>query len=242
MDQPDAWPTAQKILVILAHPDDPEFFCGATLARWARAKHKITYCLLTCGDKGYNDNTKPADLSTDELCATRHREQSAAAKVIGAESVVFLDHPDGYVVPDLELRRELVRVIRKQKPDILVTCDPQDLFAVYGINHPDHRAAGQAALDAVFPAAGNAAYFPELLTEGYEPHMPKEVWCSHTNQANVTLDITETWRIKFEALLQHRSQIGDIEKFTERMKSRHTESSSDENPRYEEKFRVIKYG
>jgi len=242
MDQPDAWPTPQKILVILAHPDDPEFFCGATLARWARAKHKIIYCLLTCGDKGYNDTTKPEDLSTDELCATRHREQNAAAKVIGAESVLFLDHPDGYVVPDLDLRRELVRVIRKQKPDVLVTCDPQDLFAVYGINHPDHRAAGQAALDAVFPAAGNAAYFPELSTEGYEPHMPKEVWCSHTNQANVTLDITETWPIKLEALLQHRSQIGDIEKFTERMKSRHTESSRDENPRYEEKFRVIKYG
>ncbi len=241
MDQPDAWTSPQKILVILAHPDDPEFFCGATLARWARAGHKITYCLLTCGDKGYNDITKPSDVSSDELCAIRHREQNAAAGKIGAEQVQFLDHPDGYLVPDIELRRELVRVIRQHKPDILVTCDPQDLFATYGLNHPDHRAAGQAVLDAVFPAAGNAAYFPELLTQGYPPHMPKEVWCSHTNQASVTLDITETWPIKFEALLEHRSQIGDVAKFTERMKKRHTEDSSDEHPRFEEKFRVIKY-
>ncbi len=241
MDQPDAWPSPQKILVILAHPDDPEFFCGGTLARWARARHRITYCLLTCGDKGYNDVTKPGDVNSDELCAIRHREQQSAAQTIGAQSVVFLDHPDGYLVPDLDLRRELVRVIRRERPDILVTCDPQDLFAAYGINHPDHRAAGQAALDAVFPAAGNAAYFPELLAEGYQPHMPKEVWCSHTNQPNVTLDITDTWSVKFEALLCHRSQIGDPEKFATRMKSRHTEDSTEENPRFEEKFRVIKY-
>ncbi len=241
MDQPDAWPTPQKILVILAHPDDPEFFCGATLARWARAGHHINYCLLTCGDKGYNETTKPSDVTSDELCAVRHREQRAAADTIGVQAIQFLDHPDGYLVPDLDLRRELVRVIRQQKPDILVTCDPQYLFAAYGINHPDHRAAGQAALDAVFPAAGNPAYFPELLAEGYVPHTPKEVWCSSTNQPSVVLDITETWPIKFQALLQHRSQIGDVDKFTTRMRSRHTDDSSDEQPRFEEKFRVIKY-
>ncbi len=241
MDQPDAWPNPQKILVILAHPDDPEFFCGGTLARWAQAGHKISYCLLTCGDKGYNDTTKPSDISSDALCALRHREQQSAAEVIGVQAVQFLDHPDGYLVPDLDLRRELVRVIRQQKPDVLVTCDPQDLFATYGINHPDHRAAGQASLDAVFPAAGNAAYFPELITEGYLPHMPREVWCSHTNQPSVTIDVTETWPVKFQALLQHRSQIGDVDKFTARMKSRHTEDSSDERPRYEERFRVINY-
>ncbi len=242
MDTLDSWPTPQDILVILAHPDDPEFFCGATLARWARAGHKITYCLLTCGDKGYNDTTKPEDISTDVLCALRHEEQSAAAKAIGAVAIHWLDRPDGYLVPDLDLRREVVRVIRRLKPDILVTCDPQTLFATYGINHPDHRAAGQVVLDAVFPAAGNAAYFPELLTEGYPPHMPKEVWCSLTSQSTVSIDVSDTWPIKIEALLQHKSQIGDKEKFLARMKSRRTEDSTDESPRYEEKFRVIKYG
>ncbi len=240
MDQPDNWDPPQNILVILAHPDDPEFFCGATLARWARAGHKITYQLLTCGDKGFNDSTPP-DMTAEALCAIRHEEQQAAAGVIGAQTVHWLDHPDGYLVPDLDLRREVVRVIRRLKPDILVTCDPQTLFATYGINHPDHRAAGQAVLDAVFPAAGNKEYFPELLKEGLEPHMPHEVWCSLTNQPSVVLDVTDTWPVKMEALLHHKTQIGDVEKFKARMRSRRTEDSTDEDPRYEEKFRVVKY-
>ena len=116
--------------------------------------------------------------------------------MIGAQAVHFLDRPDGYLVPDLDLRREVVRIIRRMKPDILVTCDPADSFANYGLNHPDHRAAGQVVLDAVFPAAGNAAYFPELLIEGYQPHMPKEIWCSLTSKPNVTMDVTDMWPIK----------------------------------------------
>ncbi len=238
---PGTWETPQNILVILAHPDDPEFFCGATLARWARAGHIVTYYLLTCGDKGYNDLTKVEDINSDDLCAIRHKEQAAAAKVIGAQAVHFLDHPDGYLVPDIDLRREVVRIIRRLKPDILVTCDPQNLFAIYGLNHPDHRAAGQVVLDAVFPAAGNAAYFPELLAEGYAPHMPKEVWCSLTHQPTVRLDITDMWATKLEAILHHKSQIADVDRFMERMRSRRTEASTDEDPRYEEAFRVISY-
>ena len=153
----------------------------------------------------------------------------------------MMSQPDGYLVPDLDLRREVVRAIRKFKPEILVTCDPQNLFATYGINHPDHRAAGQVVLDAVFPAAGNKEYFPELLLEGYQPHMPKEVWCSLTQQPDTIIDVTETWAVKLDALLRHKTQIGDVEKFTERMISRHTKDSTDENPRYEEKFRRIVY-
>jgi LmbE family N-acetylglucosaminyl deacetylase len=144
-------------------------------------------------------------------------------------------------VPDINLRREIVRVIRKFKPDILVTCDPQTLFATYWINHPDHRAAGQAVMDAVFPAAGSPVFFPELLLEGYDPHMPREVWCSLTMQPNVKVDVTETWQIKLDAILQHKSQIANVEKFVERMKSRRTEDSTEEAPRYEENFRVVKY-
>ncbi len=238
--EPETWESPQHILVILAHPDDPEFFCGATLARWARAGHRITYQLLTCGDKGFNDFT-PADMTPDALCAIRHKEQLAAANVIGVEEIHFMDLPDGYLVPDINLRRDIVRVIRKFRPDILVTCDPQTLFATYGINHPDHRAAGQVVLDAVYPAAGSPVFFPELLQEGYPPHMPKEVWCSLTTQPNMIVDVTETWSIKMEALLHHKTQIGDMERFQERMKSRHTEDSTEEAPRYEEKFRRIIY-
>jgi LmbE family N-acetylglucosaminyl deacetylase len=240
MDNPGIWDTPQTILVILAHPDDPEFFCGATLAKWARAGHEIIYYLLTCGDKGRNDHNK--HIPGDELCALRHVEQRAAADVIGVKEVHFLDKQDGYLVPDLDLRREVVRAIRRFKPTALVTCDPQFLFSPFGINHPDHRAAGQAVLDAVFPAAGNELYFPELLEEGLAPHTPKEVWVSLTGQPTVSLDVTDLWATKIRALKEHKSQIGDPAKLEERIRSRHTEDSTPENPRYEEKFRVIKYG
>ncbi|HTX91907.1 MAG TPA: PIG-L deacetylase family protein [Anaerolineales bacterium] len=234
----DSWPEKQTILVILAHPDDPEFFCGATLARWARAGHEIHYFLLTCGDKGFDDPTA----TPDQICSTRHAEQNAAAAVIGVKSVRFLDLEDGYLVPSLDLRREVVRAIRRTKPNILVTCDPTMLYNPFGtINHPDHRAAGQVVLDAVFPAAGNPFFFPELLKEGLEPHMPGEVWISLASTPTVDLDVTETWEIKLKALKEHKSQIGDPLKLEERMRSRHTEDSTDEQPRFEERFRVIKY-
>jgi LmbE family N-acetylglucosaminyl deacetylase len=241
MTQIESWDTPKNILVILAHPDDPEFFCGGTLAKWAREGHAITYLLLTCGDKGFNPATQP-DMTSERLCGIRHTEQAEAAKVIGANPPLFLDLPDGYLIPSLDLRRDIVREIRRHKPDILVTCDPQNLFAMYGINHPDHRACGQVVLDAAFPAAGNPAYFPDLLAQGFEPHMLKEIWCSLTNQPNTEVDVTETWDVKIQAILKHTSQMQDVDKLIERLKSRHTEDSTDENPRYEEKFRVVKYG
>ena len=233
------WPDKQRILVILAHPDDPEFFCGATLARWARAGHTINYALLTCGDKGRNDSNK--HIPGNELCALRHIEERAAADVLGVQEVIFLDREDGYLIPDLSLRKEVVRLIRRFKPDILMTCDPQNLFATYGLNHPDHRAAGQVVLDAVFPAAGNELFFPELITEGWMPHTPKEIWASLTSQPNVVLDVTDTWDIKIRALKEHLSQIGDLDKFEERMRSRRAEDSTADSPRFEEKFRVISW-
>jgi LmbE family N-acetylglucosaminyl deacetylase len=241
MTKSEPWDSPKNILVILAHPDDPEFFCGATLAKWARDGHVITYLLLTCGDKGFNPTTHP-EMTPENLCGIRHEEQRNAAKVIGAQSVHFMDLPDGYLIPSLDLRRDVVREIRKHKPDILVTCDPHNLFAMYGINHPDHRACGQVVLDAVFPAAGNVAYFPELLAQGFEPHMPKEIWCSLTSQPNTEVDVTETWEIKLKGILEHKTQVQDVEKLTERLKARHTEDSTDENPRYMEKFRVVRYG
>lgn len=233
------WETPQQILVILAHPDDPEFFCGGTLAQWIAAGHTVHYCLLTCGDKGSDDR----QLSSAELCAMRLDEQRAAARVLGVESVRFLDFPDGYLTPDMELRKAVTRVIRQVRPDILVTCDPTNLFIRnLRINHPDHRAAGQAVLDAVFPAAGNHRYFPELLEqEGLEPHMPREIWVSLPVEPQVEIDITEILPVKLTALLEHRSQISDPEAFQERMRARHTIESTPEAPRYVETFRVIRY-
>jgi LmbE family N-acetylglucosaminyl deacetylase len=237
-EQPDLWPTPQKILVVLAHPDDPEFFCGATLARWAAAGHEIHYCLLTCGDKGGDANTAPA-----ELCADRRVEQGNAAAVIGARSVQFLDHEDGYLVPSLELRKEVVRVIRQVRPEIIVTCDPTNLypFSGYGLNHPDHRAAGQIVLDAVFPAAGNVHYFPELLAEGLPPHSVGEIWIALPADPTVVLDVTDAWETKLRALKEHRSQIGNVDEFEARMRARRADDSTPDKPRYEERFRLIRW-
>jgi LmbE family N-acetylglucosaminyl deacetylase len=234
------WAAHKKILVILAHPDDPEFFCGATLARWVKQGHEIHYCLLTCGDKGSSDPEK----SSDQICKIRHEEQQAAASVIGATSVQFLDLPDGSILPTIEIRRSVVRVIRQKKPDILVTCDPTNLFpsGSYRLNHADHRYAGQVVLDAVFPAAGNIHFFPELVKEeGLQPHSPKEVWISLTSNPDVTIDVTETWDIKLRALLEHKSQIGDPVQFAERIRNWRTADSTENDPRYEERFRLIKW-
>ena len=236
---PEEWEKPQKILVILAHPDDPEFFCGASLARWARAGHEIHYFLLTCGDKGFDD----IHANAEQICQTRRAEQYAAAAIIGVKSVRFLNLDDGFLVPSIDLRREVVRVIRQVQPDILVTCDPTHLFAGdYYINHPDHRYAGQVVLDAVFPAAGNPFFFPELIQlEGLQPHKPREVWISLTDNPTVILDVTDTWEIKIRALKEHKSQIGDPKKFEERMRARKSDRSTEENEYYEEKFRVIKF-
>ena len=235
---PDAWEKSQKILVILAHPDDPEFFCGATLVRWVRAGHEIHYFILTCGDKGGESG-----LTSEQLCTIRHEEQLKAASIIGVKSVRFLDREDGYLLPTIDLRREVVRIIREVRPDILVTCDPTNLYARENyLNHPDHRYAGQVVLDAVFPAAGNGHFFPELLkSEGLEPHTPREVWISLASNPNVSLDVTDTWEVKILALKEHKSQIGDPFKFEERMRARKSERSTDENVFYDEKFRVIRF-
>jgi LmbE family N-acetylglucosaminyl deacetylase len=239
-DIPDNWETPQHILVILAHPDDPEFFCGGTIARWTHAGHRVSYCLLTCGDKG----TKDRSITTDALCNLRQQEQRAAAAILGVEDVRFMDHPDGYLVPDLNLRKEITRVIRQEHPDVLVTCDPTNLYVreTY-LNHPDHRAAGQATLDAVFPAARDHLNFIELWRdEQLEPHIVREVWISLAQDPDVAVDITEHWDLKLRALSEHVSQVGDRDQLEERLRARHTPDSSPENPRYEEKFKRLVLG
>lgn len=237
---PDNWETKQHILVILAHPDDPEFFCGGTIARWVQAGHKVSYCLLTCGEKGTKDRT----ITTDTLCSIRQKEQHAAAAILGVNDVRFLDHPDGYLVPDLELRKEITRVIRQAQPDVLVTCDPTNLYVreTY-LNHPDHRAAGQATLDAVFPAARDHLNFVELWRdELLEPHIVREVWISLVQDPNVAVDISDQFELKLDALSQHVSQIGDRDQLEERMRSRHIDDSTLDNPRYEERFKRLVLG
>ena len=233
----EGWEDKKEILIILAHPDDPEFFLGGSIARWIKDGHHVRYVLLTKGDKGAMDDK----VSPEELIKIRIREQNQAAYELGVISVDFLDYKDGYIIPDLAMRREIVRVIRKYQPHILVTCDPNNFFpSKHYINHPDHRYTGQVVIDAVFPAGGNRLFYPELLQEGYIPHEVEEVWMSLTNQPDVKLDVTEHWQDKICALKAHASQIGDPKAFEERMRSR-LEQNDQGEIKYEEQFRRIKF-
>lgn len=236
--EPENWEQPQTILLVLAHPDDPDFFCGATIARWTSHGHTVHYCLLTRGDKGVRDNTvDPATLAQE-----REREQRRAGDVLGVQEIVFLDYLDGYLVPDLKNRKDVVRAIRQFKPDIVVGCDPTQIFGDNSINHPDHRAAGQILVDAVFPAAGNPLFFPELIQEeGLPPHSVNEVWLTVTGQPNTTIDVTPFWEMKIAALHNHVTQISNMDQLDERMRGRRTPDSTPEAPRYEEKFRRLKF-
>jgi LmbE family N-acetylglucosaminyl deacetylase len=234
---PEGWDQPKNILVILAHPDDPEFFCGATLARWIENDHKISYCLFTRGEKGGNEDLM------DPISISNHREaeQKSAAMVLGIEDVRFLNFPDGYLESTMVARKSIVREIRTIRPEIVLTCDPTNVyFRGNHLNHPDHLAAGRIVLEAIYPAAGNPLYFPELISgEGLDPHSVEEVWVSLPEQENVIIDATPYWEKKLKALHQHKSQIGEITAFDKRMRERHTEESTLENPHYEEKFRRI---
>ncbi len=237
MEYDENWDGRKEILVVLAHPDDPEFFLGGAIARWVKAGHHVRYLLLTKGDKGANDETQ----NSDTIIKTRIEEQEKAANYLGVKSVKFFDYEDGYIVPDLKLRKKIVREIRVQKPNILVTCDPSNLFpSTRYINHPDHRYTGQVVIDAVFPAAGNPFFFPELISEGHDPHEVEEVWMSLANKFDVELDVSEEWEARFEALKLHGSQIGDPQTFKEHMLEQ-LGIAEDGSVIYTEKFRVIKF-
>lgn len=232
---------AQRVLVVMAHPDDPEFYCGGTIARWASEGRHIHYCLLTRGGRGSDDGF----VDPEALANLRVAEQQAAARVLGVQEVHFLDYPDGYLVADLTLRKDIVRVIRRVRPDILITSDPTNFFpSSRYINHPDHRAAGQAALDAVFPASGSALFFPELeRNEGLAPHKVKQVYVAGARDPNTAVDVTAYVERKLAALREHRSQIRDMDSLGERIRAWLLDpESAPDSPRYIERFQRIDLG
>jgi LmbE family N-acetylglucosaminyl deacetylase len=198
----------KKIAVIMAHPDDAEFICAGTVARWAEEGHEVVYVLLTSGDKGSDD----PEMTSDRLVATREAEQREAARILGVKDVTFLKYPDAYLEPNLELRKTLTRVIRRLQPDVVVCQDPTVRWAnSQYINHPDHRAAGEATLAAVFPSARDRLTFPELLAEGLEPHKVREVYLAGAHEPDVAIDISAQMDKKLASLRAHASQVGDWE-------------------------------
>lgn len=226
----------QRVMVILAHPDDPEYFCGGTVARWAQEGREVTYVLVTHGERGSDDPQR----TPEELAHVRETEQRAAAAVLGVSEVVFLDHPDGSVVSNLDLRRDLARQIRRVRPDVVITCDPTVRYRSTYVNHPDHRAVGDAALDAVFPDSRNPHQFPELLKEGLEPHHVREVYIAGAAEPDTEVDITRSFQQKVDALREHRSQIADFDALEARLRERYRVEGEDGAVRYVEEFRRIK--
>ena len=204
--EPHDW-RPDRFMVIAAHPDDADFGPAATAARWIDAGSTGWLVCCTSGDQGGED----PDIDPLELAATREREQRAAADVVGYAGVTFLHMPDGGLVNDLILREHLVREIRTFRPDAVLATDPENAFPRgAGVNHTDHRAAGWAAADAVYPAARNPMAFPQLARNGLAAHRVRRLYFFWTHRANAIVDITSTVGRKLDALRCHASQIKDF--------------------------------
>jgi len=189
-------------MVIVAHPDDAEFTVAGTVAAWAIGGCRVIYVVCTDGNAG----THQQDITAEELAAVRRAEQRAACATLGVSEVLFLGYDDGQLEPSLQLRRDLVRAIREHKPEVVITWDPRRLFGGGNyINHPDHRAAAQATLDAVAPACEMPLLWPELGA----PHPVSQVYVFERDSPNLWVDVSETIDLKIAALRQHASQLGD---------------------------------
>ncbi len=238
----------RSAMAIFAHPDDAEFMVAGTVAKWAEAGCEVTFVLITSGNAG----THEPGYTKETIARKREEESREAARILGVENLVFLRHDDCAVAPTIELRRELVREIRKYRPEAVICGDPQAWFFndTY-INHPDHRAAGVAAVEAVFPAAEMELLWPE---EG-DPHKVRTVYVASTHSPNSWVDITGTIDTKIRALRAHESQVGGwdpsdmIRGWAEDAAKRGTwdpapgsggDSTRSRRPRYAEGFRVMR--
>ena len=196
----------ESAMVIVAHPDDIEFSCAGTIARWVKAGARVCYVLCTSGDVGIDT----PGMTRQKATGIREAEARAAAEVAGVEEIVFLREPDGLLAATLELRKKLVREIRRFQPEVIITGDPTRVWSGENyINHPDHRAASLAAVEAAFPAAGQPQLFEELEQEGLKAHKIRKVYITVWDEADVFVNIDETIDIKIEALRSHVSQMGE---------------------------------
>jgi len=221
----------KTVMVIGAHPDDPEFGCAATICKWASMGREIEYVLLTSGDKGSHDPTK----RPGQVAAQRENEQRAAAHELGVRSVRFLHYPDGMLENTMDLRRQLCEIIRTSQPDIVLAIDPWRRYQL----HPDHRAAGLAALDAVW-AAREWYLFPEQLID-LEPWRVKEVYLYWTGDADYWEDVSDSMDRRIAALTQHDSQVnGRMDRIEERVRKAAAEVGEQHGLAYAEGFKLIK--
>ncbi len=232
--------SAYRALVVTAHPDDMEFGSAGTIAAWADAGADVTVCIVTDGSSGTQDRS----LMGAGLSEVRKRESAEAASVLGVSELVWLDYRDGYVEYTLDLRRDLARVFRKYRPHRYMVMDPAPTIEDRFINHPDHRAVGQASLDVTLTAGTTPGHFPELLDEGLEPWRDlREVWIAGPAGGPRVVDVTATIDRKIDALMCHRSQVGDNRAEIEGwIRGRLAEEGARAGFAFGESFRVISQG
>ena len=191
-------------MAIMAHPDDIEYSCAGTLFKWKNAGARISYVLCTSGDAGINH----LQVTREQAAEMREVEALQAAAVAGVTDVTFLREPDGLMQPTLELRKKIVREIRRFRPEVIICGDPTVLWTSRNyINHPDHRAAATVAVDAIFPAAGQRNMFEELELEGIHPFKPRKVYVSNSDHTDTFVSIDDTIDLKIQALREHKSQM-----------------------------------
>ena len=229
--------TPRKVLVVTPHPDDADFWCAGTIAKWIGDGATVRYVLCTDGGKGTTD----PNVSSEELSKIREQEQADAVEILGVQKLVLLHHPDGFLEDDDEFRRELVRQIRQVQPDVVLCPEPYRKNLAW---HRDHRITGQVTLDAVFPCARDHLHFVELWRdEGLEPHKTAAILFWGTEQPDTTVDITEWLAVKAKAVAAHKSQMGgrnpkEVEDF---IRERAQPSEGGSGFEYVEAFRKINF-
>lgn len=225
----------ESAMAIVAHPDDIEYSCAGTIVRWAKAGSRICYVLCTSGEVGISEK----GMTKENAAKIREEEQMKAAEIAGVENVIFLREPDGLLQPTLELRKKLVRQIRRFRPEVVITGDPTIVWTGNEyINHPDHRAAAAAALDATFPAAGQPNLFEELEEEGYRAFKPRKVFVTTWTDGDIIVSIDDSIDTKIEALRAHVSQMKDRDP-EPRIKEWAASRAKCVEANYAETFRVI---
>ncbi len=210
------------VLAIGAHPDDIEFGCGGTMAKLAADGATLYFAVATDGNRG----SRQHEFEKSALVASRKQEQADAAKILGATEVIFLDEEDGNLLADLSFKEKVVRLVRRIKPDMIFTHDPnwyyrQNDDGTASVNHNDHRACGVAVLDTVYPLARDLQSFPDHAVEGLMPHITPELYLWTFDQPGFAFDITNHFKTKIQSIGAHKSQIDDLETVTKRMKARH---------------------
>jgi LmbE family N-acetylglucosaminyl deacetylase len=231
------YPEIRRVLAVGAHPDDIDFGASGTVAKFVKDGAQVYYVICTDGSRGSDD----PKMTYEKLAKTRESEQRAAAKALGVKEVFFLNREDTKLVADFELKQDIARIIRKIKPDLIITIDPTFYYSEQGfINHTDHRAAGLATMDAFFPMARDRMTFPKLIEEGLEPHVTGEIWFVNWAGGNKKVDVTDTMDAKLAAIKCHTSQFKNFADIEKMMKSRG--EGKGRNKKYFERFNAVKLG